>query len=83
MMMMMMMMMMEELSSPATPVYCYQTTRRHIAQYTFKSEHLPVDREPHTLSTINNEFLKLHAKLQNVLPTELSAHRRLIQPIKC
>ena len=76
-------MMMEELSSPATPAYFYQTTRRHIAQYAFINEHLPVDREPDTLSRINNEFLKLHAKLQIILPTELSAHRRLIQPIKC
>jgi len=71
-------MMMEELSAPVTSVYLYETTRRHNAQYTFISEHLPVDSEPHTLSIINNEFLKLHAKLQITLPRELSAHRRLI-----
>jgi len=76
-------MMMEELSAPATPVYLYHTTRRHIAQYTFISEHLPVDSEPHSLWRKNNEFLKQHAKLQITLPTDLSAHRRLIQPIKC
>ena len=75
--------MMEELSCPATPVYFYQTTRCHIAQYTLISEHFPVDMEPHILSRINNEFLRLHAKLQIILPTELSAHKRLIQPIKC
>jgi len=75
--------MMEELSSPATPVYFYLTTRRHIAQYTFISEHLSVGRDPHTLLRINNEFLKLHVKLRIILPTELSAHRRLIHPIKC
>jgi hypothetical protein len=75
--------MMEELRSLATPVYFYQTTRRHIAQYTFISEHLPVEREPHILSRINNEFLKLHTKLQIILRSELSAHGRLIQAIKC
>jgi len=65
-------MMMEELRSLATLVYFNQTTQRHIVQYTLISEHLPVDRESHILSSINHEFLKLHTKLQIILRTELS-----------